>query len=112
MRATPQIARPSNAGRILVLGLTVLALLGASTSAWAAAVSSNWAGYVVKSHVSFERVVGAWTQPAAVCTGQATHSAFWVGLGGYSRDSTKLEQTGTEADCTATGRPCTEHGMR
>jgi hypothetical protein len=29
----------------------------------------------------------------------------WVGLGGYSTKSTALEQTGTSADCSASGKP-------
>jgi len=68
---------------------------------------SNWAGYVVASSAttktSFSAVSGSWTQPAADCSaGSPSHSAFWVGLGGYTGDH--LEQTGTSADCSATGQ--------
>jgi hypothetical protein len=73
-----------------------------------AAVSTNWAGYVSKGHGEsgrFGRVVGSWTQPTSSCARAVTYSAFWVGLGGYSAGSGKLEQTGTEADCTKSGRP-------
>jgi hypothetical protein len=68
---------------------------------------SNWAGYLVASSTttktSFSAVSGSWTQPAADCgAGSPSHSAFWVGLGGYSGDH--LEQTGTSADCSATGQ--------
>ena len=68
---------------------------------------SNWAGYVVASSAttktSFSAVSGSWTQPAVDCSaGSASHSAFWVGLGGYTGDH--LEQTGTSADCSATGQ--------
>jgi hypothetical protein len=73
-----------------------------------AAVSTNWAGYVSKGHgasTRFGRVVGSWAQPAASCAHAVTYSAFWVGLGGYSARTSKLEQAGTEADCTKSGRP-------
>jgi hypothetical protein len=68
--------------------------------------SSNWAGYAVhRSGVNFTKVIGAWKQPAAVCSpGNPTYSAVWVGLGGYSITSPALEQIGTEMDCTASGR--------
>jgi hypothetical protein len=33
-----------------------------------------------------------------------TFSAFWVGIGGLSASSRALEQIGTEADCTTSGR--------
>jgi Peptidase A4 family len=68
---------------------------------------SNWAGYLVASSAttktSFSAVSGSWTQPAADCAaGSPSYSAFWVGIGGYSGDH--LEQTGTSADCSATGQ--------
>ena len=68
---------------------------------------SNWAGYVVASSAttktSFSDVSGSWTQPAADCdAGFPSHSAFWVGLGGYSGEH--LEQTGTSAGCSASGQ--------
>lgn len=68
--------------------------------------SSNWAGYAVhRSGADFTKVIGAWKQPAAVCSpGTPTYSAVWVGLGGYSITSPALEQIGTEMDCTASGR--------
>jgi peptidase A4-like protein len=73
-------------------------------------ISSNWAGYVVNGsdptvQTSFSRVSARWIQPAATCTtGRATFSAFWVGLGGFSETSQALEQIGTEADCSVTGK--------
>jgi hypothetical protein len=79
--------------------------LATGTSAGAATVSSNWAGYAV-SGTSYASVSGTWTQPAATCdasTYSQSASAFWVGLGGNSETSNALEQTGTEADCTAGG---------
>jgi hypothetical protein len=68
---------------------------------------SNWAGYVAASSAtaktSFSSVSGSWTQPGVDCeAGFPSHSAFWVGLGGYSGEH--LEQTGTSADCSASGQ--------
>jgi Peptidase A4 family len=68
---------------------------------------SNWAGYVIASSAttnsSFSSVSGSWTQPTADCAANSpSHSAFWIGLGGYSGEH--LEQTGTSADCSATGQ--------
>jgi hypothetical protein len=74
------------------------------------ATSSNWAGYAVSATdgspaVSYSSVSGAWRQPAATCTvGTPTYSAFWVGLGGFSTTSQALEQVGTQANCSASGR--------
>jgi hypothetical protein len=73
-------------------------------------VSENWSGYMIApnsdSDSGFSAASGAWTQPAAKCTaGEATYSAFWVGLGGGSEASDALEQTGTQADCTSGGTP-------
>ena len=71
-------------------------------------ISSNWAGYAITAngpHVRhFTNVVGSWVQPAVTCTpGRSTYSAFWVGIGGERETSRRLEQTGTEADCTRSG---------
>jgi hypothetical protein len=68
--------------------------------------SSNWAGYAVhRTGVSFQTVTGTWRQPTAHCTpGAQTYAAFWVGLGGYALHSPALEQTGTEVDCSASGK--------
>jgi len=68
--------------------------------------SSNWAGYAVhKPGVSFRTVSGTWRQPDAKCTpGVQTYSAFWVGLGGFSLSAPALEQTGTEVDCSISGK--------
>jgi hypothetical protein len=68
---------------------------------------SNWAGYIAASSAtkktSFSAVSGRWTQPAVNCAaGSPSHAAFWVGLGGYSGEH--LEQTGTSANCSATGQ--------
>jgi Peptidase A4 family len=67
--------------------------------------SANWSGYVAhRAGVSFRRVQASWTQPNASCQrGDPTYSAFWVGIGGYSRNSDALEQIGTGLDCSASG---------
>jgi Peptidase A4 family len=75
----------------------------------ASSTSSNWAGYAVSDSgagtTSFTSVSGSWVQPAMTCTsGAAAYAAFWVGLGGFAGSSQALEQIGTEADCTASGR--------
>jgi hypothetical protein len=96
---------------LTVLGASAVLLLAGSfgvAPAGAAIASSNWAGYVAKGRSSktrFEHVVGAWRQPAATCVpGRQTYAVFWVGLGGYQSGASKLEQTGTAADCTNAGR--------
>ena len=62
--------------------------------------SSNWAGYAVTHRKPFTSVTGRWVQPAATCADlSSTYSAFWVGLGGFSRSSFAVEQTGTIANC-------------
>jgi hypothetical protein len=64
-------------------------------------VSDNWAGYVVTAHKPFRRVIGAWVQPKVTCAGAPhRYSAFWVGIGGFTKDAQGLEQVGTEADCS------------
>jgi Peptidase A4 family len=62
--------------------------------------STNWAGYAVRYRRAFASATGRWVQPAAACeAGTQTYSAFWVGLGGFSRTSHAVEQTGTQANC-------------
>lgn len=98
------------ARRPVLAGLSVLALLLALVpSASAAAISDNWAGYVATprggARAGFSSVSGSWTQPAATCSaGHASYSAVWVGLGGYAPAARSLEQLGTDADCTRSGR--------
>ena len=106
-RATSRLGRTFV--RPVAVAIVVAMVAGILTLAAAAgaAVSTNWAGYVSKGHdpsARFRRVVGSWTQPAASCARAVAYSAFWVGLGGYSAGA-RLEQTGTEADCTKSGRP-------
>jgi hypothetical protein len=82
------------------------ALVGAPAALADTTQSSNWAGYAVHgAGIKFAKVTGTWTQPQATCSGgRPTYSAVWVGIGGYSVTSQALEQTGTEADCTAAGQ--------
>jgi len=88
---------------------TVLALIALAAPAGAqaaSAVSSNWAGYVVRPGAArrLRSVSGTWVEPAVKCTaGQASYSAVWVGLGGYSQTAKGLEQIGTDSDCTRSG---------
>jgi hypothetical protein len=90
----------------------VIALIAATCAVAAPAAladttdSSNWAGYAVhKPGVSFRTVSGTWRQPNAKCTpGAQSYSAFWVGIGGFSLNAPALEQTGTEVDCSISGK--------
>ncbi len=67
--------------------------------------SANWAGYAITTRAPLRSASGWWVAPAAVCHRPfTTYSAFWVGLGGFKKGSTALEQIGSETDCTATGR--------
>lgn len=98
-----------NRHRVLATFAATAALTGgyAATAAAATtdpqeAVSQNWAGYVAGG-TQFSSVSGSWVQPTAKCGSGQTYSAFWVGIGGSSDQSSALEQTGTQADCTASG---------
>jgi peptidase A4-like protein len=73
-----------------------------------ASVSSNWSGYALEApegtDLQFTSITGTWKQPKATCgSGSEAASAFWVGLGGEIDTATSLEQTGTSADCSASG---------
>jgi len=65
------------------------------------AKSTNWAGYAVSANgVTFSDVVGSWVQPAVTCPTNAQQDAsFWVGIDGYAKGSSTVEQTGTDSDC-------------
>lgn len=72
----------------------------ASNAANAAATSVNWAGYAATGAAgTFTSVATSWTQPAVTCSATNTFSSFWAGLDGDG--SQTVEQTGTEADCSA-----------
>ncbi|MCW3048381.1 MAG: hypothetical protein JWO74_2665 [Solirubrobacterales bacterium] len=91
---------------LVALTASLAAIGTTSARADTAAKSTNWAGYAAeKNGLRFRRVAGTWIQPAVSCApGQPGFSANWVGLGGFQQTSTALEQIGTEADCTASGK--------
>jgi hypothetical protein len=66
-----------------------------------------WSGYVLTgpadAAVSFTSVTGTWKVPTVSCGREASSSAVWVGLGGYSTQV--LEQAGVNANCDAHGKP-------
>ena len=73
-------------------------------------VSGNWAGYVATLPAgnvttrAFRTVSASWVQQPVSCVqGSRSFSSFWVGLGGYYRNSQALEQIGTEGDCSRRG---------
>jgi hypothetical protein len=107
--STAPAPNPSRAARRLataILGLLTPIALPAAALAHPLhhRQSSNWAGYAAAAARPFQSVYGRWVQPAAKCDQpSATYAAFWVGLGGFKPSSQKLEQIGTEADCTARG---------
>jgi hypothetical protein len=96
--------------RVIPIIAVAAACAAVPAASWAAtdvqpASSENWSGYVTSpsgSGTSYRSVSGGWVAPTATCTSGQSYSAFWVGLGGSGEGST-LEQTGTEADCSATG---------
>ena len=102
--------------KILLAAVLVVLVLGAAPAAGAStggvrhapnhkitrSTSSNWAGYAAIGS-TFTSVSSSWTQPKATCARSQTYSSFWVGLDGYASNS--VEQTGTDADCSASGTP-------
>jgi len=62
-----------------------------------AASSTNWSGYAAASG-TYTSVSATWNEPTGTCSGSAKYSSFWVGLDGYN--STTVEQTGSEVDCS------------
>lgn len=110
-------------GRLVLLATAAVAAVAAFPQLAAAAgtpqQSSNWAGWAISdadtiagqptagstTTLSFTSTTATWVQPKVTCSpGQATFSAFWVGLGGLAPDSKALEQVGTQANCTAAGK--------
>lgn len=84
----------------------LIALVAAPAALAQVSQSSNWSGYAVhRSGVTFRSISGIWKEPTVRCqSGRETFSSYWVGLGGYSQNARALEQTGTEVDCTSTGK--------
>lgn len=69
--------------------------------------AERWSGYVVTgSTVSFSSASGTWIEPAVKCRKGAAPalSTVWVGIGGYALGSNVLDQVGTDANCSASGR--------
>src|ERR1700742_621952 len=64
-----------------------------------AQTSANWAGYAATG-AQFSKVSGSWVQPQASCDSSGGDAVFWVGIGGATSESSALEQTGTEVDCS------------
>lgn len=92
---------------LCALALAAVVCLWAAPAALADSIASgNWAGYAAhRSGVHFRSVSGRWIVPRGSCSsGQLGFSSIWVGLGGYSQTSNALEQTGTELDCSRSGR--------
>jgi hypothetical protein len=83
----------------------VVALVAPAAALADSSLSTNWAGYAAyRAGVSFRAVSATWRQPAPHCnTPYPTYEASWVGIGGFNRNSTALEQVGTELDCSASG---------
>jgi hypothetical protein len=99
--------RPRSRLLLRLLALTAGGLLSASPAALASSTTSaNWSGYAAhRTGVRFRSVSGEWRVPTASCAaGSVGYSSIWVGLGGYSLNSSALEQTGSEADCTRSGQ--------
>src|SRR4051794_18012155 len=65
-----------------------------------AQTSANWAGYA-STGAQFSKVSGSWVQPTASCDSGGGDAVFWVGIGGATGESSALEQTGTEVDCSS-----------
>src|ERR1700745_3947283 len=61
------------------------------------AESTNWSGYAATTG-TYTSVSASWTEPTGSCSGTAQYSSFWVGLYGYN--SSSVEQTGSEVDCS------------
>ncbi len=97
---------PLMGARLSVAAGILTSLLLTSPALADTTTSTNWAGYAVhRPGVSFRTVQAAWRQPRLAChRGSPTFSSYWVGLGGYSETSQAIEQIGTEADCTRSGR--------
>jgi Peptidase A4 family len=102
---------------VSLVAAAVAAAAAASTAAATDSVSTNWAGYAISdaqtidtgsstTPLTFTSVTATWKQPKVKCSaGSVSFSAFWVGLGGLSSSSQALEQIGTAANCTVTGKP-------
>jgi hypothetical protein len=94
---------------LFAVALVTVAAVGSAAAARAdSTTSSNWSGYAVARGARTRHltsVSGTWVQPTATCSrGHETAAGVWVGLGGFAESSSALEQIGTDADCTRSGR--------
>lgn len=92
------------------LGIVVAAAsAGVRVASTDATPTAQWSGYAITNPAGasggFASVTATWKQPRAFCRSGAASAAFWVGLGGFSSDSNKIEQIGADADCTRTNKP-------
>jgi hypothetical protein len=79
----------------------------ATAAAATSVVSHNWGGYAVrtKSGAKFRKVAGTWVVRKPNCSTRSPgYSAAWVGLGGFGNSTHRLEQTGTDANCSAASK--------
>ncbi len=65
---------------------------GGTAVGWA---SSNWSGYAIGGG-RYTSIAGSWVVPTVQPSSQATYSASWVGIDGFSNSD--LIQAGTEQD--------------
>lgn len=103
--STPRARRLGAALALSVAGLALPGVAGTAGAAATSTTSTNWAGYAVTG-ATYKRVSGTWLQPQVDCSTatENAYSATWVGLGGYDTSSAALEQIGTEADCSSSGK--------
>lgn len=96
-----RLATSLAAAAVAVAGMAVAVPAPASART---VVSSNWAGYAVTGR-SFKHVSARWTESKGACEpGGRSYSSAWVGIGGFKDGSPGLEQTGTDLDCSSSGR--------
>ncbi len=92
--------------RLAVLACAALLVASPAAEADSTSTSANWSGYVAsRPGLTFRAVSARWTQPTVTCTaGRTSVASPWIGLGGYHQTSRALEQIGTDAQCSASGR--------
>ena len=92
---------------MLAMLIVVLSLLAITASAASASIlagygqSVRWSGWIDQGKgLHFNRVSATWRVPTVSCPplGGASYSLTWIGLGGSNEN--KLEQIGTETDCS------------
>ncbi len=106
MTLVPSTLRRVGALSVAILTATLLTPPAAhATTTTNTTTSTNWSGYAVHpTDARFRAATASWRQPTASCLSATdTYSSFWVGIGGYLKSSTALEQIGTELDCRADG---------